>query len=139
MTQSEGVPPGSGALRVAPFAAPGPALATVTVKPTGSPALTVVASADFVTLRFGHWTVTAAMLLLPPVPLVVVTEAWFFTTPQSAGAVDELMWIAGSEPGPTWLKVQSSTWLPTAPVIEHPAYAGLSGPVRVSPDTPSAH
>ena len=41
-------PVGSGSLRVTPVAVPAPVLDTVMVKPIGSPAFTLVASAVFV-------------------------------------------------------------------------------------------
>ena len=47
------VPAGSGSDRLTPFAVPGPPLVTVTVKPIGSPAFTVAASAVLVTDKDG--------------------------------------------------------------------------------------
>ncbi len=80
------MPTGSESVRVTLFATPGPALWTVIVKPSGSPALTVDASGVLVTLRFGHWTVIVAVL--SPLPsLLVVTEASLETVPQVAAVV----------------------------------------------------
>src|SRR4051794_16807010 len=54
-------PVGSTSQSVTAFAAPGPALLTVMVKPMFVPALTDVESAVFVIERFGHWTVMDAV------------------------------------------------------------------------------
>jgi hypothetical protein len=80
-------PGGSESLRLTPVAAPGPALATVIVNPTGSPADTDAASAVLVTETFGHWTVIVAVLEEEGPPLVEEAVAWLLRTPQSAGAV----------------------------------------------------
>src|SRR5262245_8145694 len=53
-------PVGSGSESVAECATPVPELLTVIVKPMSSPALTVGASAVFVTVRFGQLTVIVA-------------------------------------------------------------------------------
>src|SRR5205823_4252407 len=101
--------------------------------------VTLAASAVFSMLSPGHRTVTVATSLSVPVPLVVVIVALFLTVPQSCGAVDESMWITGSEPGPsTWVKLESSTWLATEPGIEQPVWGGSSCQFRSPPATPSA-
>src|SRR5439155_419911 len=51
---------GSGSLTVTPVAVPGPPLPTVTVKPTGVPELTGVASAVLVMARLGPCTTMVA-------------------------------------------------------------------------------
>ena len=51
---------GSESLTVTDVAAPVPVLATVTVYPMAAPAVTVAASAVFVILMLGHWTVVVA-------------------------------------------------------------------------------
>src|SRR5881227_752718 len=47
------VPAGNGSFRVTPLAVPGPLLVTVIVKPSGSPAFTVPASASLLTSNDG--------------------------------------------------------------------------------------
>ena len=77
--QSTPLPPGSGSLMTTPLAVPVPAAPlfdAVTVKPICEPALTgALWSAVFVSDSDGQLTVTVAMALLPPVPLVVVIVA----------------------------------------------------------------
>src|SRR2546425_215664 len=67
-------PAGSGSLTVTPLAVPVPVLLTVTVKPIGSPALTVAASAVLLTWMLAGLQVMLAELLSLP-SLVVVTLA----------------------------------------------------------------
>src|SRR5437879_1869818 len=59
-------PAGSGSLTVTPLAVPVPLLLTVTVKPIGSPALTVAASAVLLTWMFaGRQIIEALAWTLP--------------------------------------------------------------------------
>src|SRR2546428_681780 len=70
-------PAGRLSLTVTPLAVPVPLLLTVTVKPIGSPALTVAASAVLLTWMLAGLQVMLAELLSLP-SLVVVTLAVFF-------------------------------------------------------------
>src|SRR5438128_964077 len=67
-------PAGRLSLTVTPLAVPVPLLLTVTVKPIGSPALTVAASAALIAFMLGGLQVMLAELLSLP-SLVVVTLA----------------------------------------------------------------
>jgi len=87
-------PPGNGSVRVTPAAVPVPAallLLKVTMKPMGLPALTDIASAVLVRVRFGHCTVTEAveLLLAELVSTVALTCAvLLIPEAQSAAVVD---------------------------------------------------
>ncbi len=67
-------PTGSASVRVTPVALPVPPLWTVTVKPSGSPALTGLASAVLVTVRAAELQTIEAGAELPP-SLVLATVA----------------------------------------------------------------
>src|SRR5262249_5719724 len=83
--------------------------------------------------------VTLAVSLSPPVPFVVATLALFDTTPQSTAVVEDDTWITGSEVLPATVpRLQFNTWLPMAPVIKHPVYAGSRGQFRSPLRTPFA-
>ena len=53
--QSRSIPAGSESLNASPFASTPPPFVSVTLKPTGEPAITVAASARFSTRRFGFF------------------------------------------------------------------------------------
>src|SRR5512142_226821 len=79
--------PGRLSVMTTPLASPGPALVTVMVKPTVSPALTDAASAVLVMLRLGHCTVMTVAGVVAEPSLLVVTEAVLVIVPQAAGVV----------------------------------------------------
>src|SRR5262245_12157638 len=66
------LPPGSGSLIVTPVAVPGPLLVSVTWKPIVSPALTLAASAAFVSVRLAHRTAVEAEA--SPAPSLLVEK-----------------------------------------------------------------
>ena len=114
-------PEGSGSDKVTLVAVPVPLLVTRIVKPIGSPAETVVASAVLLMARFGHLTwMEAEALALPS--LVVVTSAVLLTVPQLALVVGDVMWTCLLAPLPRVPKLQERTPLEIEqPVSDPPA------------------
>src|SRR2546428_519846 len=129
-------PPGSGSWTVTPVAAPGPALARVIVKPIVSPRLTGLLSAVFVRVRLGQLAVMEAVAwsgltaMFVPVTVTVLVRVLVVQAP--ADDVPLVTWnvtdapearvkLVVSEPvGP-----QSTTWLPTAPLIRQSVPSGV--------------
>src|SRR5205085_2745018 len=116
--------PGRLSATVTVLAVPAPVLLTVTVNPTWSPALTVVASATLLRAMVGQFTVmlTGPALAVPSLPLPA--DAELVTVPQLAAVVAEITWMSMWAPLARVAKVQLSTWLPAAPVMAQPLTAG---------------
>src|SRR5436190_12200350 len=114
-------PLGSGSDRVADRAIPVPAallLATLIVKPIGSPAVTCAASATFVIDSAGGWTTTIASSWTGGW-LSAVAVAMLSYVPPLAAVVVLVMWTEFDAPGAMSPNAQFSVWLGAEPEIEH--------------------
>src|SRR5262249_1435521 len=120
---------------VTPLATPGPPFATLIVKPSESPALTVPLSAVLVTDSdgFRHWTLSEPCASGAFDALAVAVLSYFV---QAVNDVAALMCPVWPAPAARSTAEQSSSWLPTAPLttqVAEPELPSTTQPAAVVP------
>jgi hypothetical protein len=117
-------PVGSGSEIVTARAVPEPLFVTVIVKPRLPPTSTVGASAVFVIVKFGQFTVIDADARTEP-SLAAVAVAVFGYVPQPAFVLALVTCTDADAPGSRSPNAQLRFWAGAEPVIEQAALAGL--------------